>query len=61
MPRPRIADDRGASAVEYGLIVFAIAAVIAIALFAFGGSVVGLFGDSCDHIADKAAPATTCG
>jgi Flp pilus assembly pilin Flp len=30
------ASDRGASAVEYGLIVFAIAAVVIVAVFAFG-------------------------
>jgi pilus assembly protein Flp/PilA len=47
---PRRCDDAGASAVEYGLIVFAIAAVIAVVVFAFGGAVRDLFSTSCDHI-----------
>ncbi|MDQ1727324.1 MAG: Flp/Fap pilin component, partial [Frankiaceae bacterium] len=50
----RSGDDSGASAVEYGLIVFAIAAVIAIAVFSFGGVVRDTFQTSCDHIASKA-------
>jgi Flp pilus assembly pilin Flp len=39
--------DVGASAVEYGLIVFAIAAVVAIAVAALGSSTLGLFEHSC--------------
>jgi pilus assembly protein Flp/PilA len=46
----RWGDDTGASAVEYGLIVFAIAAVIAVVVFAFGGAVRDLFSTSCDQI-----------
>jgi pilus assembly protein Flp/PilA len=46
----RLRQDTGASAVEYGLIVFAIAALIALAVFSFGGAVRGLFQDSCNTI-----------
>jgi pilus assembly protein Flp/PilA len=45
--------DEGASAVEYGLIVFAIAALITVAVFSFGGAVRGLFQSSCDTISAK--------
>jgi Flp pilus assembly pilin Flp len=41
-------DDHGASSVEYGLIVFAIAAAIVIAVVAFGDVVTGTFTTSCD-------------
>lgn len=40
-------DDRGASSVEYGLIVFAIAAAVVIAVVALGGQTLGLFERSC--------------
>jgi hypothetical protein len=43
------------------LIVFAIAAVITFAVFAFGGTVHRLFDSSCKTIASSAAPAATCG
>ena len=42
--------DAGASSVEYGLIVFAIAAVITIAVFALGPPVLGLFDTSCQSV-----------
>ncbi|MFT3872202.1 MAG: Flp family type IVb pilin [Nocardioides sp.] len=49
-------DERGASAVEYGLLVAGVAAVIAVAVFAFGGSVRDvLFSGSCDTIASHMA------
>lgn len=52
--RARVWDcDRGASAVEYGLILFAIAAVITFAVFAFGGTVHNLFDSSCKTISSK--------
>jgi pilus assembly protein Flp/PilA len=50
-------DDEGASAVEYGLIVFAVAALVAVAVFSFGGVVRGLFQDSCDTISAKTTSA----
>lgn len=41
-------DDEGASAVEYGLLVAAIAAIIILLVFALGGFVKGAFQDTCD-------------
>jgi pilus assembly protein Flp/PilA len=43
-------DERGASAVEYGLLIAGIAAMIVVAVFAFGGGANGLFHGSCDDI-----------
>ena len=40
-------DDEGASAVEYGLLVAAIAAIIIIIVFTLGGWVKGAFKDTC--------------
>jgi pilus assembly protein Flp/PilA len=42
--------DRGASAVEYGLMVAAIAAVIVAIVFGLGGLVRETFTDTCDQI-----------
>ncbi|MBE7323282.1 Flp family type IVb pilin [Nocardioides sp. Y6] len=42
--------ERGASAVEYGLLVAGIAAVIVAAVFLFGGALNVLMGDSCGTI-----------
>ena len=49
--RPR--HDRGASAVEYGLLIAGIAALIAVAVFAFGGGNNGLFHGSCSTIMEN--------
>lgn len=46
-------DERGASAVEYGLVVAAVAAVVVAILMAFGGLTVDLFDDSCDTIGTR--------
>jgi pilus assembly protein Flp/PilA len=55
-------NDEGASAVEYGMIVFAVAAVIAIAVFSFGSTVRGLFQSSCDTINHSAVhTSASCG
>lgn len=43
-------DENGASAVEYGLLVAAIAALIVIIVFALGGIVKEVFKDTCDSI-----------
>jgi pilus assembly protein Flp/PilA len=40
--------DEGASAVEYGLLVAAIAAIIILVVFAVGSWVKGAFKDTCD-------------
>lgn len=42
--------DDGASAVEYGLLVAAIAAVIVVVVFALGGLVKGKFNKACNGI-----------
>jgi len=46
--------DRGASAVEYGLMVAAIAAVIVAVVFGLGGLVKGAFNDTCNSISTGA-------
>lgn len=48
--RPRVTphDERGASGVEYGLLISGIAAIIAVVVFAFGDSIHDvLFDDTC--------------
>lgn len=39
-------DERGASAVEYGLLIAGIAALIVVVVFAFGGTISGVFQDT---------------
>ena len=51
-------DERGASAVEYGLLITGIAALICAIVFLFGGAVSGLFNDTCDQIMASAGPST---
>ena len=41
-------DERGASAVEYGLLIAGIAALIVVAVFALGPIVKEAFADTCD-------------
>ena len=43
--------ERGASAVEYGLLIVGIAAVVALAVYALGDGVFFLFDDSCTKMA----------
>ena len=43
-------DERGASAVEYGLLVAGIAAVIVAIVFALGGTLEGVFSSTNDSI-----------
>ena len=56
--------DAGASSVEYGLLVVAIAAVITIAVFALGPPVLGLFDTTCQSvhngIVDSGGTASSC-
>jgi pilus assembly protein Flp/PilA len=42
--------DEGASAVEYGLLVAAIAAVIVVLVFALGGVIKNAFQTTCDTV-----------
>jgi pilus assembly protein Flp/PilA len=43
-------DERGASAVEYGLLVAGIAAVIVAIVFLLGGVLQGVFSNTCNSI-----------
>jgi pilus assembly protein Flp/PilA len=43
-------DEKGASAVEYGLLVAAIAAVIVVMVFLLGGLIKGAFTKTCSAI-----------
>ena len=43
-------DERGASAVEYGLLIAGIAALIVVVVFAFGGVVGDIFSDTSSCI-----------
>ncbi len=57
----RTSDEQGASAVEYGLLVAAIAALIVIVVFALGGVIKGAFAKTCNTIASSTAPTqSTC-
>jgi pilus assembly protein Flp/PilA len=55
----QVRKDDGASAVEYGLLVAAIAALIVIIVFALGGLVRGIFKNTCDQINSKTSPGNT--
>ena len=46
-------DERGASAVEYGLLVAGIALAIVAAVWAFGGALSGMFGSAQKGITSK--------
>ena len=52
--------DEGASAVEYGLLVAAIAAVIVVIIFALGGIVKNIFGNTCSSISASASVSGSC-
>jgi pilus assembly protein Flp/PilA len=58
MKQPR--DDTGASAVEYGLLLAAVAAVVVIAVFALGGAVRDMFSESCATIDSQVTPTAAC-
>jgi len=51
-------NDEGASAVEYGLLVAAIAAVIVVIVFALGGLVKDKFKSTCNNIANNGTSTT---
>lgn len=53
-------DERGASAVEYGLLITGIAAVMALTVYAFGGMVTGLFTHTCSSVASHAGNSGAC-
>ena len=43
-------DERGASAVEYGLLITGIAALIVVVVFAFGGVIRDIFTTTCNSV-----------
>lgn len=54
-------NERGASAVEYALLIAGIAAVIVIAVFALGPPTKEMFTDTCDNMKAEASSMTaTC-
>jgi pilus assembly protein Flp/PilA len=54
-------NDDGASAVEYGLLVAGIAALIVAIVFLFGGVIKDVFKTTCDTITDSTTGTTsTC-
>jgi pilus assembly protein Flp/PilA len=53
-------DERGASAVEYGLLIAGIAALIVIIVFAFGGVLKGIFTDTCSKVAVSSGNSGSC-
>ena len=52
--------DRGASAVEYGLMVAAIAAVLVGIVFGLGGAVQQVFTGTCETFASQTTTADSC-
>ena len=48
-------EERGASAVEYGLLIAGIAALIVVVVFAFGGALKGIFTDTCSKVTVSAS------
>ena len=53
-------DEHGASAVEYGLLVAGIAALIVAIVFLFGGVIKGAFSKTCGTISSKGSTTATC-
>ena len=48
-------DERGASAVEYGLLIAGIAALIVVIVFAFGGILKNVFSNTCKSVNNNTA------
>ena len=60
--RDRLDRDRGASAVEYGLLVALIAGAVILFVFVLGNRVKGLFEGTCKQMTNTPnQPTTTCG
>lgn len=56
----RLGTESGASSVEYGLVVFAIAAVIALIVFTLGQVVRSSYTDSCQTVAAAVTASSAC-
>ena len=53
-------DDRGASAVEYGLLIAGIAALIIAVVFLLGGQIKDAFSDTCESVAGRGSGTAAC-
>lgn len=51
-------EERGASAVEYGLLIAGIAALIVVIVFVFGDNLQALFSDTCSSVMASNSTAT---
>ena len=51
-------EERGASAVEYGLLIAGIAALIVVVVFAFGHTISGIFKNTCNAVASGGSAGT---
>jgi pilus assembly protein Flp/PilA len=60
MESSRQRDEYGASAVEYGLLVVAVAAVIVVVLMALGGVVVSMFSGTCTGVDAQVTNSVSC-
>jgi pilus assembly protein Flp/PilA len=48
-------DERGASAVEYGLLIAGVAALIVAVVFIFGDNLTSIFTDTCSKVSQSAS------
>jgi len=53
-------DEDGASAVEYGLLIAGIAALVVAMVFLFGGAVGDLFDTTCDSVGTGSGDSMSC-
>jgi len=58
--RHRRRGDEGASAVEYGLLVAGIAALVVVVVFAFGGIISDAFKTTCTKVKTNVSTTKTC-
>ncbi len=58
--RRRHRDERGASAVEYGLLVAGIAAMVVALVMSLGGLIQGSFQQTCNTVKTGSGAASTC-
>ena len=58
--RPESDDEAGGSAVEYGLLITGVAALIVAVIFLFGGAVGDLFGNTCDSVTTGSTGSMNC-
>ncbi len=56
----RVRQEEGASAVEYALLVVAIALIMVVGAFLLGGAINDRLGESADCVSDASATNATC-